>query len=103
MFVRFDQVLTDLVSNQLLRVQERLVDPDPFTIESMRSQEYSVFIFCFLVVGIMVFAGVIYWYMRTTGDSKLKLGEKIMFGCIIMGMIVAVAFGATQLLYGYLI
>lgn len=85
-----------------IRLQED-VDVDAFTIESMRSQEYSIGIFAFMIGGILVFAGIIYHYMRSTASTRLKLGEKILFAWIILGTITAAVFGTVQLLFGYLI
>ena len=85
-----------------IRLQED-VDVDAFTIESMRSQEYSIGIFAFMIGGILVFAGIIYHYMRNSSSERMKLGEKILFAWIILGTITAAVFGAVQLLFGYLI
>jgi len=71
------------------------------SIEGLRSQGYSNFIFGFLVFSLIIFAVIIYLYLpKRKGD--LKTGEKIMFGAIIMGMVFAVVFGYIQLIGGYL-
>jgi len=71
------------------------------SIEGLRSQGYSNFIFGFLIFSLIIFAVIIYLYLpKQKGD--LKTGEKIMFGAIIMGMVFAVVFGYTQLIGGYL-
>lgn len=76
---------------------------DYWTIEGMRSQQFSVGIFIFMMAGVLVFAAIIYRFMRGDGKgSKLKLGEKVMFIWIILGTTAAVIFGALQLLQGYL-
>ncbi|MDE2342529.1 MAG: hypothetical protein KGL63_03915 [Betaproteobacteria bacterium] len=73
------------------------------SIEGMRSQRFSVGVFIFLLIGIMVFCGIIYAVLRGAHAPKtLKTGEKFMFAAIIMGVIVAVVFGAMQMLSGYL-
>lgn len=74
-----------------------------FTIEGMRGQEYSVGIFIFMLIGVLVFAAVILrfvWMARK--ESGLKTGEKILFIWIIFGTFVAVIFGGLQLLQGRL-
>jgi hypothetical protein len=40
--------------------------------------------------------------MKTSKKSKLKTGEKWMFAAIILGVIVAVIFAATQMVFDYL-
>ncbi|MBK8163609.1 MAG: hypothetical protein IPK65_10875 [Gammaproteobacteria bacterium] len=81
-------------------------DPDDssyFTIEGMRGEEYSVGIFIFMLIGVLVFAGVILRFVwMAKKESGLKTGEKIMFLWIILGTIVAVIFGGLQLLHGRL-
>lgn len=78
-------------------------DSSYFTIEGMRGQEFSVGIFIFMLIGVLVFAAIILrfvWMARK--ESGLKTGEKIMFIWIIVGTIVAVIFGGLQLLQGRL-
>jgi hypothetical protein len=78
-------------------------DASYFTIEGMRGQEFSVGIFIFMLIGVLVFAAIILrflWMARK--ESELKTGEKIMFIWIIIGTIVAVIFGGLQLLQGRL-
>lgn len=78
-------------------------DASYFTIEGMRGEEYSVGIFIFMLIGVLVFAAIILrfvWMARK--ESSLKTGEKIMFLWIIIGTIVAVIFGGLQLLQGRL-
>ncbi len=71
------------------------------SIESVSSQSYSNFIFGFLIVSLIIFGVIIYFYLPKK-KGALKTGEKIMFGAIIMGMVIAVAMGYTQLIGGYL-
>ena len=78
-------------------------DVDYWTIEGMRSQQFSIGIFIFMLIGVAVFLGIV--YQMTTikkASEKLKTGEKVMIVCIILGVVAAVAFGATQLLAGRL-
>ena len=55
------------------------VDADYWTIEGMRSQEFSVGIFIFMIIGVAVFLGIIIHVIgSSSGKSKLKTGEKIL-------------------------
>ena len=78
-------------------------DVDYWTIEGMRSQQFSIGIFIFMLIGVAVFLGIVY-QMTTVkkASEKLKTGEKVMIMCIILGVVAAVTFGATQLLQGRL-
>lgn len=89
-------------SPQQLATQE--VSPKlDLSIEGMRSQEFSVGVFVFMLIGIVVFTGIVFAVMFGKSAPKtMKRGEKVMFGAIILGIIAAVAFGATQMLSGYL-
>jgi hypothetical protein len=73
------------------------------SIEGMRSQRFSVGVFVFLVIGILVFSSIIVAVIRSNpGGSKIRTGEKIMLGAIIMGVIVATIFGFMQMVSGVL-
>jgi hypothetical protein len=72
------------------------------SIESLRSQQYSYFIFGFLVVSLIIFCAIIFLYLPKKG-GRLKTGEKIMFGAIIMGVLIALGFGYLQLIEGFLV
>lgn len=73
------------------------------SIESMRSQRFGIGVFFFLMVGILVFSGIVYAVMRGAHAQKVtRTGEKIMFGAIIGGIVVAVIFAATQMVTGFL-
>ena len=72
------------------------------SIESMNSQEFSVGIFYFLIASIVVFTIFVFMFMLKDKTSKLKKGEKILFIWLLFGVVTAVAFGASQLLHGYL-
>lgn len=73
------------------------------SIEGMRSQQFSTGVFFFMLLGVLVFSGIVYMVMF--GDhapKKMRSGEKVMFGLIITGIIVAVIFGGLQMLGGNL-
>lgn len=73
------------------------------SIEGMRSQQFSEWVFVFLLVGIIVFAGIVIAFLKSRNQSsKLRLGERLMFTAIIIGMVIAVILGAMQMLGGYL-
>lgn len=72
------------------------------SIEGLRAQGYSQFIFGFLVVSLILFSIIIYMYLPKA-KGGLKRGEKIMFGAIIAGVFFAVFFGWLQLIEGYLV
>ena len=80
-------------------------------IEGMRSQEFSVGIFIFLMICIVVFTIIVIKFLNSgrgvavegDGESKkLKTGEKILFAWIFLGILAGVIMGAMQLLQGYL-
>ena len=69
----------------------------------MRSQQFSEWVFVFLLVGIVVFAGIVVAFLNSKNSTtKFRMGERIMFAAIIMGLVVAVIIGAMQMLGGYL-
>ena len=73
------------------------------SIEGMRSQQFSEGVFVFLLVGIVVFIGIVIAFMFSKNRSqKMKVGERFMFTAIILGVAVAIIFGAVQMLGGYL-
>jgi hypothetical protein len=73
------------------------------SIEGMRSQRFSVGVFFFLILGILVFCTIMFYIWKDQGPSRnIKRGEKVMFGAIIGGVIVAVIFGASQMINGFL-
>jgi len=71
------------------------------SIESLRAQIFSDYIFVFLILSLILFCYIIYLYLPKN-LSELKLGEKIMFISIIIGVILAVIMGYVQLIDGYL-
>lgn len=73
------------------------------SIEGMRSQQFSVGVFFFLMLGIFIFSSIVYSVVFGKYAPKtLRLGEKILFGAIIVGIVVAIIFAALQMLSGYL-
>jgi hypothetical protein len=72
------------------------------SIEGLKSQEFSVGIFYFLIASIIVFTVFVFMFMLKGKQSNLKRGEKILFVWILLGVVVAVIFGAAQMLHGYL-
>lgn len=76
--------------------------PD-LSIEGMRSYEFSVGIFIFLIICILVFTYIVFRFMNTGPNQGLKRGEKIMFAWIFLGIVVAIVMGAVQMLLGNLL
>lgn len=57
----------------------------------------------FLLIGIVVFSGIVIALLFSSNRSKkIRMGERLMFAAIILGVVVAVVFGALQMLGGYL-
>lgn len=99
LLVRLAHILIPLLSPPLALAEAN----DPLSgIEGMRSQEWSVGIFIFLVICILVFAGIVFRFMTNSKTSGLKFGEKVMFAWILLGIVAAIIFGALQLLHGQL-
>jgi hypothetical protein len=71
-------------------------------IENIHSQQFSVGIFFFLILGIMLFSGIVIAFMKGKNSKSLKVGEKWLFAWIFFGILVSIVFGALQLLGGYL-
>jgi len=71
-------------------------------IEGMRSQSYSIGIFAFMIIAMLVFVGVIVLFYKTTDMSQVKTGEKVLMGMIVLGVIVSAIFAAVQMLDGFL-
>ena len=87
----------------LVSANDAAVDADYWTIEGMRSQEFSVGIFIFMIIGVAVFLGIIVKVAFIKKETeRLKTGEKVLLVWIILGVLAAVLFGATQLLQGRL-
>lgn len=78
------------------------------SIDGMRSQEFSEGIFVFLMLGIALFAGIVLVLGRGIGKGRFQLkgarvGELIIFGAILLGIIAAVIMAGMQMLGGYLL
>jgi len=71
-------------------------------IESMRSHNYSVGIFIFLLISILVFLFILGAFWRNSEGASIKTGEKVLLGMIVVGVFIAIAFAAAQLLDGFL-
>ena len=93
--------LSSLFPNFLISTDNKTVFGIDMSIESLRSQQYSYFIFGFLIVSVIIFCVILFLYLPKKG--KLKTGEKIMFGAIMIGVIIAVWFGYLQLVEGFLV
>src|SRR3569623_1246136 len=72
------------------------------SIESLRSQQYSNYIFVFFVLSLIIFSFIIFLYMPKK-KGRLKKGDVVMVGAIIMGVVIALLFGWLQLIEGYLV
>ena len=73
------------------------------SIESLHSQRFGVGVFFLLMLGIVLFSGIVLAVMRgTRGEKVTRTGEKWMFGAIIFGVLVAVVFASLQMLSGVL-
>lgn len=69
----------------------------------MRSQQFSTGVFFFMLLGVIVFSGIVFMVMfGNHAPKQMRLGEKVMFALIIVGIVVAVIFGALQMLGGNL-
>lgn len=97
--LRIEDIITTTVA---IAADNKTVLGVDLSIESLRSQQYSYYIFGFLVVSLIVFSVIIYIYMPKK-EGRLKKGEKIMVGAIVMGVVIALLFGWLQLIEGYLI
>lgn len=96
---RIDDMITTTI---VVAADNKTVLGVDLSIESLRSQQYSYYIFGFLVVSLIIFSIIIYIYMPKK-EGRLKKGEKIMVGAIVMGVVIALLFGWLQLIEGYLI
>jgi len=71
------------------------------SIEGLRSQFFADYIFVFLILSLILFTYIIYLYLPKN-LKELKLGERIMFGALIGGVVLAVIIGYVQLIEGFL-
>lgn len=97
-------LLARLDSGTMALQQDQAGGPSTYwTIEGMEGHQFSVGIFFFMLMGVIVFGAIVFRFFRTSKSSGgLKFGEKILFLWIVAGLFVAVGFGALQLLYGRL-
>ncbi len=72
-------------------------------IDSLYSQQFGIGVFFFMLLAIILFASIAVGFMAGKNVKGLKRGEKWLFAWIFLGIVVAVIFGALQLLGGYLI
>lgn len=72
------------------------------SIDGMQTQGFSVGIFAFLIVGIIVFTLIVFAFLMKSKGARLKTGEKYLFAWILFGVVVSIIFGASQLLFGNL-
>lgn len=73
------------------------------SIEGMRSQRFGVGVFFLLMLGIVLFVGIMIAVLNGSGGKKItRTGERFMFGAIIFGVIAAVIFASVQMLSGVL-
>jgi hypothetical protein len=104
----YHDVLATFLGFRGLSVKE--ITDDRWGVEGLYSQQFSVGIFIFLFLCIVVFTVVVYKFMQSGSKTieggkpvkQLKTGEKIMFFWIYVGIIAAVIMAAMQLLQGYL-
>lgn len=73
------------------------------SIESMNTQGFSTGMFYFLLFAIFVFVVICFMFMMKGKSKQLKTGEKFLFGMIMAGVVVAIVFGAAQMLQGFLV
>jgi len=101
------QSLVNLINSSA--ASPRIVEADiqrPFgydlSIDGMSTHGFSVGIFVFLIIGILVFTLIVFTFMTKSKGAQLKSGEKYLFAWILFGVVVSIAFGASQLLFGNL-
>lgn len=73
------------------------------SIESMSTQNFSTGMFYFLVFAIIVFLVIAFLFMFKDKTQKLKTGEKLLFVMILIGVVIAIGFGAAQMMHGFLV
>ena len=72
------------------------------SIDGMQTHGFSVGIFIFLIIGILVFTLIVFAFLPKKTGARLKTGEKYLFAWILFGVVVSIIFGASQLLFGNL-
>lgn len=97
------EFIVDKVAISILAESDHsLVFGIDMSIESLRSQIFSNYIFFFLILSLVFFTYIIYLYLPKN-LKDLKTGEKVMFVSIVIGVIIAVIIGYVQLIDGYLL
>jgi len=91
-----------MLTGLLLTADDKTIPVYNFGIESLQSHQFSVGIFVFMMIGIVFFVGIMLLYMKPRGSGKMKRGEWVMMGAILLGVIAAAVIAALQLLEGYL-
>ena len=96
------------IATPMLKLADSAVDNKyvfgiDMSIEGLRSQTYSYVIFGFLILSLIFFAYMIYIYWPKGKKANFKTGEKIMFGSLIVGIVLAIIIGWVQLIEGYLL
>lgn len=101
--MKISSYISQVIPIQVSQLSSDISPKLDLSIEGMRSQQFSEWVFVFLMLGIVVFSGIIIALMFNKNQSnKMRLGERLMFGAIIFGVVSAVVFGALQMLGGYL-
>ena len=74
------------------------------SIEGMHSQRFGVGVFFLLMLGILLFSGIVVAVLKGSGGGQqvTRTGERLMFGAIILGVVAAVVFASLQMLSGVL-
>ena len=73
------------------------------SIEGMRSQQFSQGVFAFLMVGVALFSVIVIILLFGKHRPKnFRIGEKIMFSAVVLGIVAAVVFATLQMLDGFL-
>jgi len=98
-YLWINTLLTFILPYAALAAEDKAYD---FGIEGMRSQNYSIGILIFLFVSMGVFVGVIRLFYQHTDMTKVKTGEKVLMGMIVLGVVIAGIFAVVQLADGYL-
>jgi branched-subunit amino acid permease len=60
-------------------------------------------VFIFLIISILFFSLIVGTVLKAKqSESKMRTGEKVLFASIILGILIAIIFGAMQMLSGVL-
>lgn len=97
----------EILKADIIRIATEAEKVRPFgidmSIESMSSKSFSTGMFYFLIFAIIIFVAIAFLFMFKDKTQKLKRGEKILFGWILFGVVVAIGMGAVQMMHGFLI